>query len=120
MAEASPGARPEERVGDEGLAGTFREKVISVRSMEGRLLMPTALAIAIVIAAAILLATRSLDWPRVSAGIQNGVLTAVPLPVAIVAALALVLGWSFVLTGALHAHLALRIAGLGLYTLNGL
>ncbi|MFZ0214484.1 MAG: hypothetical protein WAM30_00920 [Candidatus Dormiibacterota bacterium] len=121
MAEqVSPGAHDREAEGPEGLSGTFREKVISVRSMEGRLLLPTVTAVSIVIAAGILLATRDLDWPQVGAGSNGSALTTVPLPIAVVSAVAMVVGWSFVLAGALHAHLVLRILGVAVYTLNGL
>ncbi|MBO0702352.1 MAG: hypothetical protein J2P38_05430, partial [Candidatus Dormibacteraeota bacterium] len=110
-----------EAEGHEGLAGTFHEKVISLDTMELRLLLPTAIAIAVVVASAALVATRDLPWPLVSAGVLNDpALGNVPLPVAVLAAITVVISWSFVLAGALHAHPAIRIVGVGAYTLIGL
>ncbi|MBO0743396.1 MAG: hypothetical protein J2P43_00125, partial [Candidatus Dormibacteraeota bacterium] len=67
----------------EGLSGTFHEKVISLDTMGLRLLAPTAVAIAIIFASAVLLGTRDAGWPLVSAGaVQGPVLGTVPLPIA--------------------------------------
>ena len=113
--------RPEEASGHEGLAGTFRDKVISIDTLELRLLAPIAGAIAIVVGSAVLLATRDAGWPRVSVGApEGGVVASVPLPVAVLATVAMVFAWSFILAGALHAHLALRILGVGAYAVLGL
>ncbi len=104
-----------------GLAGTFHEKVISLDTMEVRLVLPTALAIAIVFASAVLLATRDAGWPLVSAGqVQGTVLGTVPLPTALLTTITIILAWSFILAGALHAHLALRVVAVAAYALVGL
>ncbi|MBO0701781.1 MAG: hypothetical protein J2P38_02535 [Candidatus Dormibacteraeota bacterium] len=117
MAERTE-ARPDEH---EGLAGTFHEKVISLDTMGLRLLAPTAAAIAVIVASAVFLATRDAGWPLVSLGAPTGsVLETVPLPVAVLATLAIILAWSFILAGSLHAHLALRVIGVGAYALVGL
>lgn len=107
--------------GHEGLAGTFHEKVISLDTMEVRLLAPTALAIAIVFASAVLLATRDSGWPLVSAGaVQGSTLGTVPLPAALLTTITIILAWSFILAGALHATLALRVVVVSAYALVGL
>ncbi len=120
MAEAE--ARPEEESkAHEGLAGTFHEKAISLDTMGLGLLAPTAVAIAIIVASAALLATRDAAWPLVSAGaVVGSELGTVPLPIALLSTITLVLAWSFILAGALHAHLALRIVGVAAYTVLGL
>lgn len=63
---------------EEGLADTFRGKVISVRSMEGRLLGRDR----IIVAAAVVIALRDLPRPAVGAGFLNPWAT-VPLPVVV-------------------------------------
>ncbi|MBO0745979.1 MAG: hypothetical protein J2P43_13240, partial [Candidatus Dormibacteraeota bacterium] len=111
MAETSAPHRAQERGGPQGsesehkgLAETFHEKVIALDTMGLRLLTPTAIAIAIIVASAVLLATRDADWPLVSMGNVGGsVLETVPLPVAVLATITLILAWSFIVGGALHA-----------------
>ena len=126
MAELMPAAslEPEEggREEHEGLSATFHEKVIQLRTMQLRLLLPSAIAISIVITGALLFALRDLPWPELSAGrnIQTGQLQTVPLPVGVFGGLALAVAWSFVLTGALHAHLLFRIGGTLAYLFNGI
>ncbi|MBO0701780.1 MAG: hypothetical protein J2P38_02530, partial [Candidatus Dormibacteraeota bacterium] len=123
-AQAPPGPSPDqERTGPEehdGLAATFHEKLISLDTMGLRLLAPTAVAIAIIVGSAVLLATRDAGWPPVSVGGTQAVLQTVPLPVAVLATIAMILAWSFILAGALHAHPALRLVGVGAYALMGL
>lgn len=105
----------------EGLSGAFHEKVISLDTMEPRLLLPTAVAIALVVACAVLVATRGLPWPLVAAGRVSGdTLATVPLPVAVLATITVIIAWSFILSGALHAHLVARVAGVGAYAFVGL
>ncbi|MBO0745893.1 MAG: hypothetical protein J2P43_12795, partial [Candidatus Dormibacteraeota bacterium] len=116
---ARPGhERPEEH---EGLSATFHEKAIRLRTMQLRLLLPSAVAIAIVVAGALLFALRDLPWPELGAGrnFQTGQLQTVPLPVGIFGGLALIVAWSFILTGALHAHVLFRVGGVVAYLFNG-
>ncbi len=105
----------------EGLSATFHEKVIQLGTMELRLLLPSAVAIAIIVAGALLFALRALPWPNVGAGVnfETGTLQTLPLPVAVFGGLSLAVAWSLVLAGALHAHLLLRIAGIVAYLING-
>lgn len=127
MAETSAPRRAQERGGPQGsesehkgLAETFHEKVIALDTMGLRLLTPTAIAIAIIVASAVLLATRDADWPLVSMGNVGGsVLETVPLPVAVLATITLILAWSFIVGGALHAHPVLRIVAVGTYAFVG-
>lgn len=106
----------------EGLGRTFHEKLISLDTMDLRLLLPTAVAIAVVAAGGVLLATRDLvPWPQISAGgLAGEVIGTLPLPVAVLGAITLVVAWSFVLAGALHAHGVLRVAGVSAYAVAGL
>ncbi|MBO0702943.1 MAG: hypothetical protein J2P38_08420, partial [Candidatus Dormibacteraeota bacterium] len=124
MAERTLGPSPRREPADpdehEGLARTFHEKVISLDTMGLRLLTPTAVAIAIIVASAILLATRDAGWPQVSVGAPGVALETVPLPAVVLATIALVFAWSFILAGALHAHPVLRAVGVGAYAVLGL
>lgn len=105
----------------EGLAGTFHEKVIRLDTMGLRLLTPTAVAIAIIIASAVLLAVRDAGWPLVSVGtLGGGELETVPLPIAVLTTVTIILAWSFIVAGALHAHPTLRIIAVGAYALVGI
>ena len=124
MADTVRGAKPVGERGEEpeGLSATFHEKVIKLRTMQLPLLLPSAVAIAIVIAGALLFALHDLPWPELGAGrnLQTGQLQTVPLPVAVFGGLALTVAWSFILTGALHAHLLVRIGGILAYLMNGI
>lgn len=100
---------------EHGLTHTFREKAISLRSMDRGLMVLTLLAMAIVIAAGILIITKGLPWPQVRATSDVAAQT-IPLPVMIGCSIFLVLAWSYILAGSLHSHLALRIVGMLAWT----
>ena len=98
-----------------GLAHAFHEKAIGVRGMDRGLLVLTVLAAVLVVLAGVLLAMSDVAWPRVAATIGGPELT-IPVPVLIGCSVFLVLAWSYLLAGALHAHLALRVLGLVAWT----
>jgi hypothetical protein len=102
-----------------GLAHALREKLIGLGSMDRGLLVTTLVAIAMVVAAGILLATRDAPWPRVPTSAEAPALT-VPLPVLIACSIFLVIAWSYLLAGALHAHLVLRVLGMVAWTVANL
>lgn len=122
---AAQGERPRGAAGSaerhEGLSASFHEKAIKLRTMELRLLLPSAVAIAIVVAGALLVALRGLPWPDLGAGrnFETGTLQTLPLPVAVFGGISLDVAWSLVLAGALHAHLLLRAGGVVAYLVNG-
>jgi hypothetical protein len=104
------------------LSRVFLERVISVRSMSPTLLAATLVPIVQALLAAALLASRDLPWPSVSGGtpLTGNVLVTLPLPTLVATAVFTVLAWSYVLAGALHGHGALRVIGLGSYSLMAL
>lgn len=103
---------------EKGLRHLFRERAISLRTMERPLRLITGLALAELIVTAILLAARGLPLalPPIAVYVQDGHLFQLPLPVFVVSLVFLVVAWSYLLAGALHAHPLVRVAGLALFT----
>lgn len=99
----------------ETLADHFRETLISLRDMDLWPRRASILAIAAIVVAALLLATRELPGPEIGAG--GGT---IPLVQLVGCALLSTLAWSYLLAGAVHAHWGLRLPVLILYTLVGL
>lgn len=112
------GAHEEREEHEHGLSHTFFEKLIEVRSMDRGQLTLTMLAMAAVVVAVLLLTVRDLPWPEVLVGFGQGGSTSqsLPLPILVGCGVFLVLAWSYILVGALHAHLALRAVALVCYT----
>ncbi len=99
----------------ETLADHFRESLISLRDMDLWPRRASVLAMAAIVVAALLLATRELPGPEVRAGSGT-----IPLAQLVGCAVLSTLGWSYLLAGVIHAHWALRLPVLILYTLMGL
>ena len=96
----------------------LRERVISIRTMNRPLRLVTGLAVAWLVAAALLIALRDHgpQGPRVSVYVVDNQLVTLSLPVLVASIVLLSMGWAYLLTGAVHAHWAIRLAGLGLFT----
>lgn len=106
----------------ENLAERFREKLISLRGMDAWPRRSSLLAIAGMLLAALLIATHELPGlpgPSVSTSGTSGTGT---IPVIDLAGCVIlsILAWSYLLAGALHAHWALRLGVMILFTLVGL
>lgn len=99
----------------ETLADHFRKTLISLRHMDLWPRRASVLAIAAIVVAALLLATRELPGPEVAAG--GGT---IPLVQLVGSAVLSTLAWSYLLAGVIHAHWGLRVPVLILYTLVGL
>lgn len=96
----------------------LHERVISIRTMNRPLRLVTGLAIAWIVAAALLIGLRDHgpQAARVSVYVVDNQLVTIGLPVLVASIVLLSLGWAYLITGAVHAHWALRAAGLGLFT----
>jgi hypothetical protein len=94
------------------------ERLISIRTMNRPLRLVTGLAIAWIIAAALLIALRDHgpQGPSISVYVVDNQLVRMSLPVLVASIVLLSIGWAYLLTGAVHAHWALRVGGLGLFT----
>jgi hypothetical protein len=101
---------------EHGLSHTFLEKAIHLRSMDPGLLALTVTAVLVLFSAAVLLLIHKLPMPVVSASLDGGA-PYVPVPILIATAVYMTLAWSYILTGALHAHVVLRVLVLLLYSL---
>jgi preprotein translocase subunit Sec61beta len=111
--------REDGQAADTGLLGTFRERAISLRTMSPRLRLVTGLAVAQIVVAAIMLALRGADLPRttINAGsLQLGGLLQISGVALWVCVVLLAMAWTYVLVGAFHAHLGIRVVALALFT----
>lgn len=119
VSEGEPdGESREEGEHEHGLAHTFHAKLIRFDSMDRGLLVLTVLAIVAVVLGAVLILVRDLPWPLLPVTTSGEALITVPLPVLVAAGLFLVLAWSYLLTGAMHSHLILRIVILVAFTVS--
>jgi len=100
------------------LRTALRERLISIRTMNRPLRLVTGLAIAWIVAAALLIGLRDHgpQAARVSVYVVDNQLVTMGMPVLVASIALLSLGWAYLLTGVVHAHWALRAAGLGLFT----
>lgn len=96
----------------------IRERLISIRTMNRPLRLVTGLAFAWIIAAALLIVLRDHgpQAARVPVYVVDNQLVNMGMPVLVASIVLLSMGWAYLLTGAVHAHWAPRIAGLGLFT----
>ncbi|HEX4216016.1 MAG TPA: hypothetical protein VIA06_22070 [Candidatus Dormibacteraeota bacterium] len=108
----------EENEHEHGLAHTLQEKLIRFDSMDRGLLALTLIAIAAVILTAVLILVKDLPWPLLPVTTSGEKVITVPLPVLVASGIFLVLAWSYLLTGAMHSHLVLRILVLIAFTLS--
>lgn len=107
----------------EGLAHHLREKAISLNSMERPLRWLTVLALVQIVVAALLIALRQAPWPPVRLGgdgLGGGGSTEAPAVAVAFTVWLLIVGWSYVLAGALHAHGALRLLVVAVYSVFAL
>lgn len=106
---------------EETLFGTLRHRLISLPTMSPRLRLLSAIAIAQLVVAAVVLALRDQPVPLVTAvavPYAQPTLIGIPLPIFLAVALLVVLSWTYILAGFLHAHIALRVVGLALFTVS--
>jgi hypothetical protein len=104
----------------EGFAHRLHEKAISLTSMDRRLRWLTVLAIAQIAVVALMILVRDVPWPSVGLG-EDPLAheeASIPVPVLVVVMVELVLAWSYVLAGALHAHGLLRFGMLLVYSIG--
>jgi hypothetical protein len=121
----APVAEAEEYVRHEvsSLRTLFRERRLSLRTMEPRLRLATAAAIASLLGTVLMIALRDAGASDVALGHTNGVVTAMSTPLFIATLVLLTIGFAYVITGAvlaspLIAVIALLVitAEIGLYT----
>lgn len=97
--------------------GGLAERLISLGTMDRRLRLITGLAIAQVAAAAAMVALRDAGGGTTEISVTEGFLTVMPTVTFWLAVAFTALTWSYLLAGALHAHvLVLRLAALGGFT----
>lgn len=90
----------------------FRERRISLRTMEPRLRLATGAAAASLLGTVLLIALRDAAPADVSLGRNNGVVTAVSAPLFIATLVLLSIGLAYLLTGAVLASWPIAIAAL--------
>src|SRR5260221_9145638 len=94
----------------------LRERLISVRTMDPRLRLFVGAAVAQLLVAAIMVALRGANMPRILGDVTDGQESNVPVATFVVATSFVVIAWTFVLAGALHAHWAVRVLAVGLFS----
>lgn len=99
------------------LLEVFRERAISIGTMEPQLRLVTGVALLQVIAAAILVGLRNVRMPSVAVSAAEGQQAVVPTPVFWLVIVFVSLAWSYLLTGVLHGHRLVRLVALGVLTL---
>ncbi len=90
----------------------FRERRISVRTMDGRLRLAVGAAAASLLGTVLLIALRDASAPDVALGRNGDVVTAVSTPLFIATLVLLALGLAYVLTGAVLASPPIAILAL--------
>ncbi len=102
----------------EGFRATFRERAISLRTMPLPLRLITGLALAQLLAAAVLLVLRDHgpQLPRVPVYVVDNQLVSVSVPVLVATVVLLTLAWSYLVSGVLHTHPAVRVGALALFS----
>jgi hypothetical protein len=120
---AQPETEPYVRHEVSSLRVLFRERRLSLRTMEPRLRLATGAAIASLLGTVLLIALRDVGSANVALGHTNNVVTAMSTPLFIATLVLLTIGFSYVVTGALLASpliavIALLVitAEIGLYT----
>jgi hypothetical protein len=106
---------PQHPHGAESFRELLRERIISVRTMDPRLRLVVGAAVAQLLVAAIMVALRSADMRRIIGDVTNGEESTIPVATFVVATIFVVVAWTFVLAGALHAHWSLRVIIVGLF-----
>ena len=101
-----------------GLAGSFMERVIDIRGMDPGLRALTLIGLLTILGCAVLMAVRDLPFattPVFSFTLRK--FETMSLPVLLGCAAVSLLAWCYIVVGALHGHLALRVLGMAAYTL---
>lgn len=102
--------------GSESFRELLRERLISIGTMDRRLRLLVGAAVAQLLVAALMIALRGVDMPRIVGDIAgNDEQSVIPLATFVVAVVLAVVAWSFVLAGALQAHWLVRIVIVGLF-----
>ena len=105
---------PEELTTGEG--GALRGRLISLGTMGRRLRLLTGLALAQLVAAAALIAIRSVGGATVDVAVRHGFVTVMPSVNFWFCVVFMTLAWGYLLGGALHAHLGVRLAAPAAFT----
>lgn len=108
-------ALPQHAHGTESFRELLRERIISVRTMDRRLRLVVGAAVAQLLVAALMVALRGADIPRIVGDVTNGEESTIPVATFVVATAFVTVAWTFVLAGALHAHWLLRVIVVGLF-----
>jgi len=103
----------------ESLRSILRKRVISIGSMSLRLRLITGFAIGVGIASITATAVQALPvhLPMIELYAVDGRLVEAPALVLILTVAMLIIAWTYLLSGALHAHWSLRIAGIAAFSL---
>jgi hypothetical protein len=109
-------AAPPHAHGAESFRELARERLISIRTMDRRLRLVVGAAVAQLLVAAIMVALRGADIPRIIGDVTDNEESTIPIATFVVATSFVVVAWTFVLAGALHAHWALRVLIVGLFS----
>lgn len=101
--------------------GEIRHRLIHLPSMSRPLKLITGLAIAQVVAAAVLISLEAVQgigghFPPVSLYVLDNQLVSTTVPVLVVSLVVLALAWGYLLAGLAHAHPAVQLAGLAVFT----
>ncbi len=116
MAEREPATGEPAQGERHGLLESLGERVISVRSMDRRVQVVTAVvALQGLVVAAMIVFGGSLGSP-LDISVVDGRLVTMPAPVFIACTAFLVLAWTYMLAGAHHGHVLLRLAAAALFT----
>jgi hypothetical protein len=107
---------PQPAHGSESFRELLRERVISIRTMDRRMRLVVGAAVAQLLVAAIMVALRGADIPRIIGDVTDGEESTIPVATFVVATSFVVVAWTFVLAGALHAHWSLRVLVVGLFS----
>jgi len=101
--------------GSESFRELLRERIISIRTMDRRLRLVVGAAVAQLLVAAVMVALRGANMPRIVGDVTDDVTSTIPVATFVVATVFVVVAWTFVLAGALHAHWSLRVLVVGLF-----
>ncbi len=109
-------ALPHHAHGSESFRELLRERIISIRTMDRRLRLVVGAAVAQLLVAAIMVALRGADIPRIIGDVTNGEESTIPVATFVVATVFVTVAWTFVLAGALHTHWVVRLVIVGLFS----
>ena len=104
----------------EDFGSVLRDRIISIGSMSFRLRLITGFAIAAGVASFVTTAVQAfpIRFPMVQLYPVKGRLVETPVPVLVVTVIMLIFAWTYLLSGALHAHWAVRIGAIAVFSLS--